>query len=123
MPTVDVKPVNLVVKARDPRSGAAVMVVCPTSRMALGAVQILQQEQFQSIRIAAARPFLRATCLSSLNLRRADVAALLQKSHPLHQLRPVVLYVADLGPDFPRLDRAGVRLHQRRMSSSVMSHS
>jgi hypothetical protein len=52
---VEVRPVNLVVKARDPRSGAAVMVVCPTSRMALGAVQILQQEHFQSIGITDSR--------------------------------------------------------------------
>jgi hypothetical protein len=57
---------------------------------------------------------MRATWLSSLNLRWADVAALLQKAHPPHQLRPVVLHVADLGPDFPCIDRAGIGLYKRR---------
>jgi hypothetical protein len=50
-----VKPVKLVVKARDPRDGATVTVVCLTSRKALGAVQILRQERFESIDITDSR--------------------------------------------------------------------
>jgi hypothetical protein len=37
----------------------------------------------------------------------------LKEAHPLHQLRPVVPHVADLGPDVSRLDRTGIRLHHR----------
>ena len=39
-------------------------------------------------------------------LRRA-----LQEGRPLHQLWPIVLHIADLGADFPSLDRAAVGLH------------
>jgi hypothetical protein len=46
---------NIVVEARDPSSGADVMVACPTKREALAAVQILQQERFQSIGIMDGR--------------------------------------------------------------------
>ena len=42
---------KLVVKARDPRDGATVMVICLTRREAMGAVQILRQERFESIAI------------------------------------------------------------------------
>ena len=48
----------------------------------------------------------------SLRARRAGFLAL-KEADPLHQLRPVVLHVADLGADFPRLDLASVRLHIR----------
>jgi hypothetical protein len=34
-----------------------------------------------------------------------------QQSYALHQLRPIVLHIADLGADFPRLDLSAVRLH------------
>jgi hypothetical protein len=37
----------------------------------------------------------------------------LKEADPLHQVRPVVLYVADLCADLPRLDLASVRLHIR----------
>jgi hypothetical protein len=32
----------------------------------------------------------------------------LKKADPLHQLRPVVLHVANLGPDLPRIDRGNL---------------
>ena len=32
----------------------------------------------------------------------------LKEDDSLHQLRRVVLHIADLGPDFPRFDRTGV---------------
>ena len=34
----------------------------------------------------------------------------LQQPDPLHQLRPVVLHIAEIGPNLPCLDRAAVRL-------------
>ena len=36
----------------------------------------------------------------------------LQQANPVHQLWPIVLHVADVGPDLPGLDRASVGLHQ-----------
>jgi len=47
--------VKLVVKARDPSDGATVMVISLTRREALGAVQILRQERFESIGITDSR--------------------------------------------------------------------
>jgi hypothetical protein len=55
LPRWEVKPVKLFVKARDPSDGATVMVICLTSREALGAVQILRQECFESIGITDSR--------------------------------------------------------------------
>jgi hypothetical protein len=50
-----VKPVKLIVEARDPSDGGTVMVICLTRREALGAVQILRQERFESIGVTDSR--------------------------------------------------------------------
>jgi hypothetical protein len=46
----------------------------------------------------------------------------LKEAHPLNQLRPVVLHIADLGPDLPRLDRARIGLHQCRRLIGRAAH-
>jgi DNA-binding MurR/RpiR family transcriptional regulator len=59
---------DLVVKARDPKDGATVMVTCPSGREALAMLERLRQERLKIIGITdrQGKSFLRATSLLPL---------------------------------------------------------
>ena len=66
----------------------------------------------------------RPTCLC----RHCDIAGegagilQLKETDPLHQLRSIVSHVADLRPDLPCLDRAGIGLYQSRCLIGRTAH-
>jgi hypothetical protein len=61
-------------------------------------------------------------CLLRVIAGEGGVLWELKEADPLHQLWPIVLHVADLGSDFPCLDRASVGLHQRRGLGGRAAH-